>query len=106
MPGRRLLHLVLAVLAGWLVAAPLQAQIGEQPVRIIFPFAPGGSGDTVARLIANIVDAVRSPDVERRFLTFGLQPTGTSASIFADIQKDDSEKWAPAVKASGFKPEE
>jgi tripartite-type tricarboxylate transporter receptor subunit TctC len=51
MPG--LLRLVLAVLAGSFFAAPLHAQIGEQPIRIIFPFAPGGSGDTVARLIAN-----------------------------------------------------
>src|SRR4029077_15392877 len=74
MPGRRLLHFLLAVLAGWLVTAPLQAQIG--------------------------------PDVEHRFLTLGLQPTGTSAAAFADIQKHDSEKWAPAVKASGFRPEE
>ena len=53
-----------------------------------------------------IVDAVHSPDVEHRLLAFGLQPTGTSAAAFADIQKDDSEKWAPAVKASGFRPEE
>ncbi len=37
MPGRRMLRLVFAVLAGSLFAAPLQAQIGEQPIRIIFP---------------------------------------------------------------------
>src|SRR5580704_710829 len=55
MTGRsmRLLRLALAVLAGSIFAVPLHAQIGEQPIRIIFPFAPGGSGDTVARLIAN-----------------------------------------------------
>ena len=41
MPGRRLLRLVLAVLAGSFFAAPLHAQIGEQPIRIIFPFAAG-----------------------------------------------------------------
>jgi tripartite-type tricarboxylate transporter receptor subunit TctC len=28
------------------------AQIGEQPIRIIFPFAAGGSGDALSRLIA------------------------------------------------------
>ena len=39
MPGRRMLRLVLAVLAGSFFAAPLHAQIGEQPIRIIFPFA-------------------------------------------------------------------
>jgi tripartite-type tricarboxylate transporter receptor subunit TctC len=70
-------------------------------------FAPAKTPpDVIARLNKTIVDAVRSPDVEHRFLAFGLQPTGTSAAAFADIQKDDSEKWAPAVKASGFKPDE
>ena len=70
-------------------------------------FAPAKTPpEVIARLNKAIVDAVRSPDVEQRFLAFGLQPTGTSAAAFADIQKDDSEKWAPAVKASGFRPEE
>jgi tripartite-type tricarboxylate transporter receptor subunit TctC len=70
-------------------------------------FAPAKTPpDVIAKLNKVIVDAVRSPDVEHRFLAFGLQPTGTSAAAFADIQKDDSEKWAPAVKASGFKPDE
>jgi tripartite-type tricarboxylate transporter receptor subunit TctC len=62
--------------------------------------------DVVARLNKVIVDAVRSPDVKERLLTFGLQPTGTSAAEFAAIQKADSEQWAPAVKASGFTPDE
>lgn len=54
MPGRRALCFGLAALAAAaLAAAPLQAQIGEQPIRIIFPFAAGGSGDGLARLIAD-----------------------------------------------------
>ena len=38
----------------------------------------------------------------RAVLGWGRQPTGTSAAEFAAIQKADSERWAPAVKASGF----
>ena len=38
------------------------AQIGAQPIRIIFPFAAGGSGDTVSRLIAaKMSDALGRP---------------------------------------------
>jgi tripartite-type tricarboxylate transporter receptor subunit TctC len=70
-------------------------------------FAPAKTPpDVIAKLNKAIVDAVRAPDVRHRFLAFGLQPTGTSAAALADIQKDDSEKWAPAVKASGFRPEQ
>jgi tripartite-type tricarboxylate transporter receptor subunit TctC len=70
-------------------------------------FAPAKTpSDTIARLNKVIVDAVRSPDVSARMLAFGLQPTGTSAAQFAKIVVDDSELWAPAVKASGFTPGE
>jgi hypothetical protein len=44
--------------------------------------------------------------VKERLLAFGLQPTGTSAAELSRIQKADSELWAPAVKASGFTPEQ
>ena len=36
----------------------------------------------------------------------GLNPTGTSAAELAAIQKADSARWAPAVQASGFTPEQ
>jgi tripartite-type tricarboxylate transporter receptor subunit TctC len=70
-------------------------------------FAPAKTPpDVIARLNAVVVDAVRTADIKDRLLAFGLQPTGTSAAEFAAIQKADSEQWAPAVKASGFTPEE
>ena len=39
-------------------------------------------------------------------LAFGLVPTGTSAAELARVQEADSTLWAPAVKASGFTPEQ
>lgn len=70
-------------------------------------FAPAKTPpDVVAKLSKAAVDAVKSPDVAERMLTLGLQPTGTSASEMAAIQKQDSAFWAPAVKASGFTAED
>lgn len=51
MHRRRLLCFALSAIA-CAAAAPASAQLGEQPVRIIFPFAAGGSGDALARLLA------------------------------------------------------
>jgi len=68
-------------------------------------FAPAKTpADVVARLNKAIVAAVKAPDVRERMLAAGLQPTGTSAAELGKIQRRDSEFWAPAIKASGFKP--
>jgi tripartite-type tricarboxylate transporter receptor subunit TctC len=70
-------------------------------------FAPAGTpDDMVARLNRAIVGAVQTPAVKERLLAVGLVPTGTSAAELRNIQKADSELWAPAVKASGFTPEQ
>lgn len=37
--------------------APAAAQLGEQPVRIVFPYGAGGSGDALSRLIADKLHA-------------------------------------------------
>jgi tripartite-type tricarboxylate transporter receptor subunit TctC len=70
-------------------------------------FAPAKTPpEVVARLNKAIVAAVQQPQVKERLLAFGLVPTGTSAAELGRIQKADSELWAPAVKASGFTPEQ
>jgi tripartite-type tricarboxylate transporter receptor subunit TctC len=70
-------------------------------------FAPAGTPEAaVARLSAGVAGAVQSPQVKERLLALGLVPTGTSAAELGRIQKADSELWAPAVKASGFTPEQ
>ena len=66
-------------------------------------FAPARTPREIVDRYAKIMAAaVRMEDVRQRFLAWGLQPTGTTAAEFAAIQKADSERWAPAVKASGF----
>jgi tripartite-type tricarboxylate transporter receptor subunit TctC len=66
-------------------------------------FAPARTPrETVDRYSKIMAAAVRVPAVRDRLTAYGLQPTGTSAAEFAAIQKADSERWAPAVKASGF----
>ncbi len=70
-------------------------------------FAPAKTPDEIIeRYNKIVVAAIKTPDVHKRLLDFGLEPTGTSAAEFAAIQKADSELWAPAVKASGFTPQQ
>jgi tripartite-type tricarboxylate transporter receptor subunit TctC len=70
-------------------------------------FAPAGTPDAVvARLSAGVAGAVQLPHVKERLLAFGLVPTGTTAGALAPLQKVDTALWAPAVKASGFTPEQ
>jgi tripartite-type tricarboxylate transporter receptor subunit TctC len=60
----------------------------------------------IAKLNAAIVTAMQSTEIKEKLLAFGLVPTGTSATELRKIQSEDSELWAPAVKASGFTPEQ
>jgi tripartite-type tricarboxylate transporter receptor subunit TctC len=70
-------------------------------------FAPAKTPpDVVERLNTGIVAAIHTPAIKERLLALGLVPTGSSAAELAAIQKADSELWAPAVKASGFTPEQ
>lgn len=62
--------------------------------------------EMIARLNKAIVAAVKTPQVSERLLAFALVPTGTSAAELAKIQKADSDLWAPAIKASGYTPEQ
>jgi tripartite-type tricarboxylate transporter receptor subunit TctC len=58
---------------------------------------------TVQQLSAAVNKALATPEVRERFTKLGLEPTGGSAADLAALMKRDSERWAPVVKASGFK---
>ncbi len=67
-------------------------------------FAPVGSPAAILDRISSIVvRAIRSEAGKSLALKFGFAPTGTSAAELGAIQKADFERWAPVVKASGFR---
>lgn len=69
-------------------------------------YAPAGTpAAVVQKLNQAAVAAVTHPDVKVKLAARGFTPTGTSPEELARIQKADMELWAPAVKASGFTPE-
>jgi tripartite-type tricarboxylate transporter receptor subunit TctC len=58
---------------------------------------------TLQQLNAAANKALAAPELRERFAKLGLEPTGGSAADLAALMKRDSERWAPIVKASGFK---
>jgi len=78
MRRRHFLRLALPAIVG-LLPIPASAQLVEQPVRIIYPFAAGGSGDALARMIADRMHVTlgRSVVVENR--TGGAGGIGVTA---------------------------
>ncbi len=58
---------------------------------------------TVQQLNTAVNKALATPELRERFAKLGLEPTGGSAADLAVLMKRDGERWAPVVKASGFK---
>ena len=84
---------LLAGIAPLIALSPLNAQ--EQTVRIVFPFAAGGSGDAVARMIAeHLQSSLRRPViVENR--------TGAAGRIGAQAVKDAPPDGTVLLLATG-----
>lgn len=69
-------------------------------------YAPAGTpNDVIARINKILADAVKTPEMAQQLAALGMQATGTTAAELRDIQQRDTDFWAPAVAASGFKPE-
>ena len=67
-------------------------------------YAPAKTPEaTVRQLNAAINKALAAPEVRERFTKLGLEPTGGSAADLAKRMADDTARWGPIVKASGFK---
>lgn len=66
--------------------------------------APAGTPpETLKKLNAALVAAIRQPATAERMRAMGVEPTGTSPEAFAAVLKNDYERWGAVIKASGFK---
>ncbi len=61
---------------------------------------------TIDRLSTAIASAIKSPEVSERLLALGLEPVGSTPDELASRVAEDTARWAPIVKASGFRADE
>ena len=61
--------------------------------------------DTIAKLNAVVVRALKSPDVLARINSLGQYPAPSTPAEFAEFIRVDYERWGKVVKASGAKVE-
>jgi len=127
MPLPRILQIVaylILALTG-LNGVSAKAQFGSQPVKIIFPFAAGGSGDTLARMLAERISAATGQPtfVENRTGgggTIGVQAVKSAPAdgttllltpftlmviyphIYPDLKYDPQRDFAPISQLCSF----
>jgi tripartite-type tricarboxylate transporter receptor subunit TctC len=67
-------------------------------------YAPAKTPDATLRQLNGAINrALVSPELRERFTRLGLEPTGGTPAELAARMADDSARWAPIVKASGFR---
>ena len=64
--------------------------------------AAGTPEATIERLSSAIASAINAPEVRERLLAVGFEPIGSTPKEFARRLAQDSAKWGPIIKASGF----
>jgi tripartite-type tricarboxylate transporter receptor subunit TctC len=66
--------------------------------------APAGTPQSIVDALNKpLVQALASPDVRERLAKIDQEPIGGTPAQFAEFMRTDRERWAKAVKASGFK---
>lgn len=69
-------------------------------------FAPGGTPkDIVGRVQAEVVAALKAPDLVERFANVGAEPVGSTPEQFTGRILADARKWARVIQAAGIKPQ-
>jgi tripartite-type tricarboxylate transporter receptor subunit TctC len=66
----------------------------------------GTPRETIDRLSAAIASAIKSREIGARLLALGLEPVGSTPDELASRAAEDTARWAPIVRASGFRANE
>ncbi len=66
-------------------------------------YAPSKTPQRVIDKWSSVIETVmHTPHVKERFVSLGLEPTGTTAAELSAIMDADMARWAPIIRASGF----
>jgi tripartite-type tricarboxylate transporter receptor subunit TctC len=67
-------------------------------------FAPAGTpADVVRRLNAEVLAALKSPDLRERFDAVGAEPVGSTPEQFVERIKSDAARWAEVIRKADVK---
>ncbi len=77
---------------------------GVSALSIVGIVAAGGTPrDLVRKISADLSNAIRSSDLTERMTQLGMEPVGSTPEQFDAMIREEIEKWARVVKASGAK---
>jgi tripartite-type tricarboxylate transporter receptor subunit TctC len=67
--------------------------------------APGGTPSAlIARLNAEVVEAMKAPEIRERLMAGGAEPQTSTPEEFAAFIRAEIPKWARVIKSAGVKP--
>ena len=56
-----------------------------------------------ARLSADFAEAIKQPDIARKFLDHACEPVGNTPAATAAFVRDETERWTRVIKAANIK---
>ena len=69
----------------------------------MYAFQSSAGRSTIRQLNAAVNKALAAPELRDRFTKLGLEPSGGTAADLGARMAQDTARWAPVVKASGFR---